>query len=277
MERSRTARGAFSLLEMLIFVAIFSVAIVVFISILVSFTRIQTRQSSQAEVNQQAQVLIQSLQYYVEHASVIDMTIDSVTSTLKLRMASSTDPTTVTLTNGTVYLSQGGGATQALTSNKVLVTALNFTNRKNPSGHNAIAVSFSIKYNATSTVQGYSQTIQTSFTRTAGGTFDSNISSAANNTYKIGANRNDWKSINGTLYFNNSTSVGIGVADPQQALEVNGGFRLNVGEGTAQPSCNASQATTRDVFWFVENSTSDAFQVCAASGSTLTFAWKKIF
>ncbi len=104
-------------------------------------------------------------------------------------------------------------------------------------------------------------------------TFDSDILPQSNNTYKIGAAQNDWKSINATLYFSGA-NVGIGVSAPAQTLEVNGGLRLNT--SIVQPACNSS--TGRGTLWFIQNSTSDTFQVCyATSSGPQTYQWYKVF
>ena len=57
-----SSRAGFSLLEMVIFAALFALAAVSFMTILVSVTRIQVRQGAAAEVNQQSQFLLQTIQ-----------------------------------------------------------------------------------------------------------------------------------------------------------------------------------------------------------------------
>src|SRR5579885_1626693 len=113
--------SAFSLIELLVFTAIFSFVLVAFVTMLISVTQIQTRESSQAEVNGQSQFLLQQVQSYVERASLVDIPQDTATTTLKLYMGiDSQDPTFITLSNGTVYLQQTAtGTLQALTSPRV--------------------------------------------------------------------------------------------------------------------------------------------------------------
>jgi type II secretory pathway pseudopilin PulG len=70
----RTRKG-FTLIELLIFAAMLIFIGVMFEAILLVVTRVQARQSAAAEVNQQSQVLTQTIQYYIQNAWLVDMTI----------------------------------------------------------------------------------------------------------------------------------------------------------------------------------------------------------
>lgn len=221
-----SSRG-FSLLEVIIFSAIFSVIMVSFITILVAVTRVQTRQQAAAEVNQQSQFLLQQIQYYVERSSLIELSQDVATSTLKLRMpASAEDPTYIYLSGSTLYLQKTAtGTAQALNSSKVNVSSLNFfVKRANPPGHDSVSVSFTVAYNTASPQQKFSQTLQTAIARVSAATFDSNVIPSSTATYKLGVSGNTWSSINDIINFSGS-NVGIGTASPGAALEVSGTIR----------------------------------------------------
>jgi hypothetical protein len=75
------------------------------------------------------------------------------------------------------------------------------------------------------------------------------------------------------MVIDSSGRVGIGSTAPAQALDVNGGVRLNT--ATAQPTCNA---TIRGTFWFIQSATgvADSVQVCAKDASD-NYVWKLIF
>src|SRR6185369_6912576 len=118
--KSRLSRAGFTLIELLIFVAIFSAAIAAFMTVFMAAAGVQVRQTSALEVQSQSQFLLQTVQYYVERSSSVDMTADTATTTLRLRMASSTeDPLVISLSGGRMQLQSGGGATQQITSSKV--------------------------------------------------------------------------------------------------------------------------------------------------------------
>lgn len=261
-------------MELVIFSAIFAIASVSFIGILVAVTRIQVRQGAAAEVNQQSLFLLQTIQRYIEQASLVEMTADAATSTLKLRMSSvQKDPTYVYLQNQKVYLQEtDAGESQALTSNRVKVTNLTFIKRANPAGRDSVSLTFNMEYDARNLQQAFSQMLNTSVARVSAATFDSNIVPSAGGTLTLGVAANDWKSINNTLFFNGA-NVGIGVASPNQTLEVNGGIRLNT--AAAQPNCDVNQ---RGALWYAQSGagTKDYLRVCVKNASD-TYAWFAIY
>jgi len=268
-ERSGDSRSGFTVIELLIFAAIFSVVTVSFIAILVAVTRVNVRQSSTAEVNQ---LLLQNIQSYVEQSSLVELPADTATTSLKLRMAtSSVDPTNIFLQSGIVYLQQNGGTAQPLTTNRVSVSALTFTKRANTTGgKDSVAVAFTMTYNTTNTQQAFTQGFQTSIARVNAATFDSNVIPSSNNLYKLGATSQVWTSVNDQIYFSGS-NVGVGVSNPGAALEVNGGLRLNT--ATTQPTCDATQ---RGTFWVDSSGSKDNVQVCARNASS-TYGWRTIY
>jgi Tfp pilus assembly protein PilV len=213
----------FTLIEVLLFVGMFSIMVVAFMSIFVSVSDVSLRQTSAAEVGSQSQYLLQTIQFYVERSSVIDLAKDTATSTLKLRMASSTeDPTIIRLSGTAVTLQQAGGAVITLTSSKVNVANLVFTKAENPPGHDSVAISFTIQNSSANLKQKFLEAFNTSVARVSAASFDSNVVPSANNTYGLGAAAGDWKSINNTIYFAGS-KVGIGVSSPSSTLQVTGG------------------------------------------------------
>lgn len=268
----RTRRQAFTLVELLIFSAIFGLVIIGFVTVLVSATSVQTQQLASAGVEQESQFLLQQIQYYVEASSLVDMSQDTSTSTLVLRMSSSsTDPTVITLTNGAVTLKQGTGPTVPLTSSKVSVANLTFKKLSNPPGHDVVSIGFTVNY-VGSVTQSFSQAFQASIAHVNAATFDSSLIPSTTATYSVGVTGNTWSSVNNILYFSSSSNVGIGVSTPQDVLEVNGGLRLNT--ATSQPTCSSAH---RGLFWVTESGASiaDAVQVCVKTSSD-TYTWVSI-
>lgn len=272
----KESREAFTILEVLIYSAIFSIVVVAFISMFVAITSIQTQQSSSAEVSGQSQFLLQQMQYYVQQASLIELPADVPTGTLALRMADPTlDPTYITLASGTIYLQQTAtGTLQALNSSKVSITSLVFTKRANPPSHDSVDISFTVSYNTSNIKQAFSQVFQTTVARVSAASFDASIVPSSTATYTIGNNAGDWKSINGTVYFDTSGHVGIGQSSPQQAVDVNGGVRLNT--ATAQPACSAA-SSTEGTLWLTQNGgvSSDTLQLCARG--TGGYQWVRLY
>ena len=268
-------RAGFTLIELIIFAAIFTVAMIAFVGILVSFTRVQARQSAAAEVNQQSQFLLQTIQRYVEESSMIDAPIDVPTTTLKLRMAeNATDPTYIYLSGGALYLQEtDGGQADLLNSNKVVVSDLSFVKRANPPAHDSVSVSFTVTYNTQNLQQRLSRTLQSAIARVSAATFDSDIRASSTNTYKIGASAQEWQSINNTIYFN-GPNVGISSnpITPQQRLEIDGGLRLNTTIG--KPACGTGE---RGTFWFTRGGGGkDSVDICLQS-PTGTLFWYQVY
>ncbi|MEK7508080.1 MAG: prepilin-type N-terminal cleavage/methylation domain-containing protein [Patescibacteria group bacterium] len=216
--------AGFTIIELLIFSAIFTILMISFISILVTVTAINSRQAGAAEVNQQSQFLLQQIQYYIERASMIELNPDVATTTLKLRMAASAeDPTYIYLSGGTLYLKQtDAGAAQPLTSSKVIVSNVSFTKRQNAPSHDSVSISFVVAFNTQNLKQRFSSALQTSVARVSAATFDSNVIPSSTATYNLGLSSQAWNSINGLIYFS-GTNVGVGVSSPNSKFQVRGG------------------------------------------------------
>jgi prepilin-type N-terminal cleavage/methylation domain-containing protein len=262
-------RRGFTLLEVLIATGIFTVAIVGFLSVFLTTTRVNVEQGAQNEVSQQAQFLLQQVQYYVERSSVIELAADNTTTTLKLRMsASAEDPTLIYASGTTVYLRQAGGTPVALTTSKVNVSGLIFTKRGNPPAHDAVSVVFSMAYSSTNPQQTYTKTINTTISRVFAATFDSNIVTSSTATYYIGAASGEWKSINNTVFFDTSGKVGIGQSVPGSVLSVAGNASFGTYSATAAPanglivSGNVGIGTSTPAVW------PGTFQLQVASNTT---------
>lgn len=267
-----SSRKAFTLIKILVAVGIFTVVIIAFITMFVTVTRVQVQQSSAAEVNQQSQFVLQELQYYIEGSSLVDMPTDTATTTLKLwPTASSSSPTYITLSGGTLYLQQGGGSLQPLTSNKITISNLSFIKHSNPPGHDSVDISFTLAYNTSNIQQAFSELLTTSVARVSAATFDTGVYPSVSGE-PMGTAASLWSPINGVIYFNNS-NVGIGAASPQQALQVNGGLRI-LPNGVSQPACAAA---ARGTLWYIVNgSSNDSLQLCVKN-STSTYQWVTIY
>lgn len=219
MEKSK----GYTLIELLIFVAIFTVVIGAFVSVLVISVRLQGRQSSAGSVQQESTALLQQLQYYVQNSSLINIPIDTSTSTLSLRMSSSSlDPTTITVASGTIYLKQGNGTTTSLTSSRVVISNLSFIRHTNPPSHDTVSISFTTAYNTQNIQQLFTQSFQTAVTQVSAATFDSNIVPSSSATYSLGVSGNVWTSVNNVIYFSGS-NVGVGISSPHARFQVDGG------------------------------------------------------
>lgn len=164
-------RRSFTLIELLIFTAIFAVVMIGIVTVLVVITRVQSDQSSKIDVTTQGQFLIQQIQYDVRAARLVDMADSAATGTLQLRetaASSSIDPVTVYASGSVAYVQQGAGGTPtALTTGKVNVSALSFTRHyqlasSSAYGTDSVNYSFTMSENTSNTTKQYTQTFQSS-------------------------------------------------------------------------------------------------------------------
>lgn len=237
-------RQGFTLLELIVFVAIFSFTIVGFISILVSITRVQVKQGSSAEVSQQSQYVLQTLQYYVERSSLIEADVNMASSSVKLRMtATAEDPTLIFSSGTTLYIKVGSGDILPLTSQRVSVSGVTFTKKSNPPAKDSISIGFTISFNTQNIQQQFSQAFSSAVMRVSAATFDSNVNPNAGGTLILGDSSNYWKSINGTIYFNGqNVGISTGVTSPNARLQVAGGdaYISDAGSGVILKSSSGS-------------------------------------
>jgi hypothetical protein len=111
----------------LISTAIFVTSIAALITIFIVITRVQVKESSVAEVQQQAQFLQTQIQYYIQNARLVDMSGDTPSGVLKLRESNlSADPTYIfqNITNGLAgyrKLDEGAGTSTVDSSGNRLV------------------------------------------------------------------------------------------------------------------------------------------------------------
>lgn len=267
-------RSGFTLIEVVVFTAVLSGMALVFLSILVVITRVQVRESAVAEVNQQSHFILRTVEDLVMRSSVIQMESDAATSTLKLRMSSSTeDPTYIFLNDGKVYVREtDSGENMALSSDKVRVDELTFIKRSQGAAKDAVSVSISVSYNTENIQQYFTRKLVSGVERASAAVFDSSIVPSVSNTYGIGASQNDWKSINNTLYFANG-KVGVGVLSPTQTLDVSGGIKIS--PSGSMPTCDT---TRRGLIWMTigfELDEEDVLYVCAKNSSA-EFTWQRL-
>ncbi len=180
----------FTLLEVLIYVSIFAIVLGLLSTILITTTRVEMRESAAAEVTEQSGYVVQTIQRLVRESSQIE----GASSTLVLRMASTTrDKTTLSLSGGKVYLQEGSGSQRALTSDKVIVNSLSFQKFSNPPGKDVVEINITMTFNSSNPQFAIVKTLRSAIARVSAATFDSNIVPNANDTYSVGLSNPRWR------------------------------------------------------------------------------------
>jgi len=104
-------RRGFTLIELIIFTAIFSAVFASIVAIFITVTRIQTSQGNAVNINQESRFLVDTIRRYVRESSLIEIPVDVTTSTLKLRMSTSSgDPVYISWDkdSGAVFIQAAG-------------------------------------------------------------------------------------------------------------------------------------------------------------------------
>ncbi len=205
-------KNGFSLVEVMIYIAIFAVSAVFLVSILMVVTRVQLRQASSHEVEQQIAFAGDTVRRLAQKSSLIDITAGVATTTLRLRMASSSADVTLIYASGTVmYLetratSESGGAISItpLTDENVKVDSFYVTKYENPGGFAVTQIDLAMSSAATNPLSMVSRTLQTAVTRISAATFDSAVQPTADGTLNLGASGLRWNN----AYFSGTLEVG---------------------------------------------------------------------
>ncbi|MBI2591302.1 MAG: type II secretion system protein [Candidatus Brennerbacteria bacterium] len=248
-------RQGFTLIEILVYVAIFTTTAALLIGVLSTITRVQNRETASAEVSQQLEFVLQNIQRYVRESSNIDIPAGTATSTLKLRSkSSSTDPILIftDASNTAIYIKQGTSASTTLTSDRVTVGNFSVTKYENPSGHATVQLDMTLNYNTAQAplFKDVSRSLSTAIARVSAATFDSDLVPNADNTFSVGQTLNRWKNAFfdkiaiGTTTITNlfqvatatpiftvtsAGNVGVGTITPSEKLNINGNTRINAG------------------------------------------------
>lgn len=211
-------------MELLIYVGIFAVSAVFLVSILTVVTQVQLRQTSVHEVNQQLSFVKDTVQRLVQTSSLVDMDAGVATSTLKLRMASSSiDQTFVYASSSAIYLKQitADGITTVLplTDSNVKADDFSVTKYENPDGFAIVQISVTLSYNTTNAKAAATRSLKTAISRISAAQFDSNVYPNSNNSFDLGTATNNWR--NG--YFSGDVGIGISSFGAAYKLVVSGG------------------------------------------------------
>lgn len=218
--KSKNWDKGFSLLETLLYLAIFAIIGGSLFGILTNVVRISTREVSGDEVASQLQFAMETVTRLVQSSSNIEIATTTATTTLKLRMTDPLlDPTCISLINGSLKLSQGpdafqpqncSAATTDITTNKIIVDSAFFKRVEFPGGHDQVAVDLQFSNTATGASK-ISRALRSGISRASAATFDSDLLPNADNSYEVGfSGTKRWKNIS----ISNVLNLGVISSDP---------------------------------------------------------------
>ena len=261
-------KAGFTLVEIVLFSAIFAIVTIAFMSVLVAVVRVQSRQGASNDVNQQSDFVLATIQRAVEQSSHIEGDPDEPGAQAVLRMASSSaDPTVISFQGGSIFIERGSGGQEALTTDAVVVTDASFVKRSNPGGKDSLSVSITVSNVTDNPTRSFSRVVEALVSRVSAATFDSDVVPSTGNAFKLGVDAQPWQSINDAIYFS-SGNVGIGATSPGEKLEVNGGIRLNPSGG--RPTCTSAK---RGTIWVTAGSPDTIAACLQTSTSSSNYVW----
>ncbi len=145
-----------TLVETIIYVAIFSMIITAFVSFSSSMTSTRLNNQNVLEVNDQGIKAMKIITQTIRNSSQVNSpTIGNTASNLSLvTYTPANNPTVFSVTSGVLYITEGGGSQIALTNNKVVVSNLTFSNLSRPSTSDIVKISFTLASTSTASSPG---------------------------------------------------------------------------------------------------------------------------
>lgn len=210
-------RSGFTLIELLLYAVIFSVSAVFLVNILTTITQTEVRQNSINGVSQQVSFVADTVQRLVRQASLIENPAGVASTTLALRMTStSTDKTTVyaDASSTGIFLKQidvnGVATIIPLTDSNVTVGNFTVTKFETAGGQAIAQIDLTLNYNTTVDRAKVARSWHGAITRISAATFDSNLVPNSSNSYDLGGAGSTWK--DGYFAGNVNVTGKIGVA-----------------------------------------------------------------
>jgi type II secretory pathway pseudopilin PulG len=225
MKRNGKHAGGFTLLELLIYVSIFAGIMTLFLTSIVTTSRVQIRESADSELTQQLTFTMQTIQRLIQESSTIVVNNAIVTNDcinyelddppgtpsacLILRMPDETrDPTIIWKKDNKVKVKIGADVERDLTTEKLAEPGnpniLTFTKFSNPPGHDTVQIDLTLFFDDQGNEDAnISRSVKSLISRASAATFDDALLPNANDTHNVGASGQAWKQV----FVNNGSDV----------------------------------------------------------------------
>ncbi len=205
-----------TLLETLIYVAIFAVVAGGLIGILSGTIDVVSKEDAINEVDENLRQAISIMGDRIRSADIIQ---SATSTTLVLKMATTSpggfSTTTFSVSNEMLYLTEGDNDPIAVISDKVKVDSLEFTKISMPGAKGGVRINMSLIYNSDKASLSFSKSILSTINRAVAITFNEDVLPGVDNSYNIGSSGNfRWRD----GYFSGGLSIDGGVTSSQFCL-----------------------------------------------------------
>ncbi|MBI5306179.1 type II secretion system protein [Candidatus Wolfebacteria bacterium] len=138
----------FTLIELLLYITIVAITLTVFGAIVLNVLFSKAKFTAMEEVNHNARFILEKMAVATRNAQSVNSPLAGASGgILSLQMADAAkNPTIFDVSNGVLRITEGAGATANLTTNKVIVTNIQFSNVAYPNNTGAINTVLGIKY-----------------------------------------------------------------------------------------------------------------------------------
>ncbi len=161
----------FSLIEILIYLAIIALIVVVLANFAINFFSAKTKAETMREVEQNMRFAQEKMTRTIRNAAGINSPIfGSSASSLSLSMADGAkDPTIFQVSGGQLTIKEGVSSAVAITSSKVNVSSLTFTNVSYAGTKGTVRIEITIDYNNPASQPDYQYQLSESTSATVRG------------------------------------------------------------------------------------------------------------
>ena len=141
---------SFTLVEMILYIGLVSIFVVSLASFLSFFTQAKNKSSTIEEVNQQAVFISSYIEQLIRDSDSISLpakTTSAATTTLVSTKFPTRSPIVISLSGGKLLVSEAGAGGVQISSDKVTISNLSFTNLSQSSTNGNLQYQYQIAYN----------------------------------------------------------------------------------------------------------------------------------
>lgn len=220
-------KKGFTLVEVLLYVAIFAVVAGILSAVLITVIRTQSRDAASNEVATQLDFVLTTVQRLVRDASLIDIVYEGTSTstacstycTMRLRMEDSTrEPTIIRSDASGIYLKEGASDEVVLTTDKITVNNFTITKFEIAGGHASAQIDASFTFNTNNPQLVVTKTLQSAISRVSAATFDSDLIPNADQSWSLGQITPNARWQNG--YFSGELTVGASAVEGSAILSL---------------------------------------------------------